>query len=220
MSTSEIGSRLGLAAAAVAKNKDMITKELFDKVHSLISKHVEGGYYHPDMKKKMSAANQAKMEDSGETHLGIDRKHGRQLSIYPEWSQFWALIDADRAKNPALWKHYYMGGALYEQLHKLAGEMMFKWFNVLLRRYVSLSAYDELAADPRLAAHMIYAAWNGEGWFRRFARELNNAVVKYEGNKDKIFEVAFAVRQNSSNEIIRQQAVNLKPVFKEFNSIP
>lgn len=208
------GEKLGAAAGQAIKNIPLIPKDVFDKVHSLISKYVEGGYYHPDMAKKMKPSDQKKLAASGETHLGLDRDKGKLLAMYPEWKTLWDMIDADRAKNPALWKHYYMGGSLYPALHELAGRIMYQWFNLLLRRHVSISSYDEIAADPRLQAHMIYAAWNGEGWFKTFAKTLNNAAIKYEGDKEKIFATAFSERKDNKNSLIRQQAANLLPVFK------
>lgn len=206
--------KAGEIGAIAGKALNLIPKDVFDKIHSLISKWVEGGYYHPDMKKKMKPSDQKKMGNSGETHLGLDREQGSKLAMYPEWAAFWQMIDADRAKNPIAWRHYYMGGSLYPALHDLAGKIMYQWFNRLLRRYVSLSSYDEIIADKRLQAHMIYAAWNGEEWFKRFAKALNNAAIKFEGDKEKIFTTAFAARKNSSNSLIRQQAGNFGPVFK------
>ncbi len=192
----------------------MITIETFNKVHELISKEVEGGYYHPSMKQYMNARSQKALGDSGETMLGIDLKHGSQLKMYPEWKPFWDMIWSDKKKNTALWKHNYMGGSLYKSLHDLVSTMMYKWFTVLFKRYVSVAAYDEVMNDKRLQAHLIYAAWNGEGNFQKMAAVLNKAVIDFEGNKEKIFQTAFAWRVNNARQVFRQQAENLKRVFK------
>lgn len=192
----------------------MVSIDVFKKVHTLISKEVEGGYYHPSMLNNFNAKSRRIMAASGETMLGIDAVHGIQLKMYPEWEVFWELIKADKKKNPSLWKHNYMGGALYNQLHDLVSAMMFKWFTQLFKRYISVAAYDEVMNDKRLQAHLIYASWNGEGNFQKMAAVLNKAVIEFEGDKENIFKTAFDWRVNNPKQTYRQQAENLKRVFK------
>ncbi len=80
-----------------------VTLEKFDGYARNGGGHIEGGYYHPDMKKRFSPANQKKLGDSGETLFGLDLKHGSALNKYPEWKQFWELVKTDKQKNGNLW---------------------------------------------------------------------------------------------------------------------
>ncbi len=198
-----------------------VTLEQFAKTTSdVVIPNFEGGYYHPDMKKRFKPSDQKKLGDSGETLFGEDRKHGAQLAKYPEWKKFWDLVDADRAKNPALWKYDYKpGGELGKELRRLASEIMYKWFQYLSGKYILISSMDEIANDERLLIHFSYASWNGEGWFERYAKALNAAIKKYEGDKEMIFKTAIKARTESSNAVIRQQGGHMMGVFKKLKLI-
>lgn len=207
----------------------MVTLDKWHIITQLVIDHVEGGYYHPDMLKNFKPSDQAILRASGETLFGLDRKAGSQLKMFPEWATFWATIDADRKVNPN-WKYKYRGGKLEYRLKELASTIMFKWFNYLAKKYILVGSMDEIADDPRLLAHFSYASWNGEGWFERYAKALNNAIAKYPGNKEMIFQEAFKARSQAvsyvkvsgkdikvpvPNRAIRQQAVNMKPIFNK-----
>lgn len=208
----------------------MVTRENFVKITQLVIDYVEGGYYHPSMLKKFNAKSQAILKDSGETMFGIDRKAGIQLSKFTEWEKFWNIIDNDRRLNPNLWEYQYRGGRLHGILKTLAAEIMYKWFTYLSNKYILIGSMDEIAADPRLLAHFSYAAWNGEGWFKRYAKALNDAIVKYAGDKEAIFKAAFDERAKAvkyikgvktmiPNIAIRQQAINMRPIFEKIKNI-
>lgn len=186
----------------------LVTQEKFIQLTGLVIDHLEGGYYHPDMKKKMSPANAKKMGDSGETMFGIDRKHGTQLKKYPEWNEFWTRIDYDRADNPTNWKHYYRGGAQQPILKELCAKLMYQWFTELSKKYITHEAAQAIANDDRLIVHFSYAAWNGSGWFQRFAKVVNDSV-KAGQDKETIWKSALDSRLRSTNSIIRQQAQNM-----------
>ena len=153
--------------------------------------------------------------DSGETLFGLDRKHGSQLAKYPEWKEFWNIVDKDKVNNKHLWRYNYRAGKLELILKELAAKIMYKWFNYLAGKYILISSMDEIANDDRLIIHFSYASWNGEGWFKRYATALNNAIQKYEGNKDLIFKEAIKARTESSNAVIRQQGANMMALFKK-----
>ncbi len=188
----------------------MIDKDQFIRITEIVIDNLEGGYYHPRMKSAMKPSDQKIMGDSGETMFGIDRKHGTQLSKYPEWAEFWGIIDK---AQPPYWKHYYRGGVLEPKLKRLTASMMYGWFSTLAGKYLSPAALSAIAADPRLILHMSYASWNGEGWFKRFAQALEKALPL--GEKEAIWNKAIESRTLSSNAVIRRQAVNmLKAVEK------
>lgn len=190
----------------------MLPQQRFVSItNDIVIPYFESGYYHPDMAKNYSAKDQAILKDSGETMFGEDRKAGKQLAVYPEWKQFWDMIDADRAKNPKLWKHYYMGGAINAPLKELCSKIMYQWFNYLAAKYLKGDAIDKIVADDRLLVHFSYASWNGEGWFERFAKALNKAT----GTREEIFKTAIDARLNAPAKAIRNAGVKMLEVFKK-----
>lgn len=208
-------------AKAVLTNQGsdvLVTMQRFVQLTQLVIDGLESGYYHPNMKAKYSLKNQKKLGDSGETLFGLDRKHGANpLATYPEWKEFWSLVDAAGAANK--WPHYYIPvGDIGAKLKELAAKIMYRWFSALSKKYISNSAAAVIADDDRLILHFSYASWNGEVWFRRYAIALNAAVKNYYPSKERMFQDAFKVRSESSNPTIRQQAVNMQPLFKKLLS--
>ena len=208
-------------AKAVLSNQAsdvLVTMQRFVKLTQLVIDGLESGYYHPNMKAKYSLNNQRKLGDSGETLFGLDRKHGTNpLATYPEWNEFWSLVDAAGASYK--WAHYYIPqGDLGVKLKELAAKIMYRWFSALSKKYISKNAAAVIADDDRLILHFSYASWNGEGWFRRYAIALNAAVKNYFPSKEKMFQEAFKARSESTNATIRQQAVNMQPLFKQLLS--
>lgn len=192
-----------------------LSEKQFVSMTNIVIDNFEGGYYHPNMKRGFNTRSQKMLGDSGETLFGLDRKHGSQLAKYPEWKEFWNIVDKDKVNNKHLWRYNYRAGKLELILKELAAKIMYKWFNYLAGKYILISSMDEIANDDRLIIHFSYASWNGEGWFKRYATALNNAIQKYEGNKDLIFKEAIKARTESSNAVIRQQGANMMALFKK-----
>lgn len=194
-----------------------LSLEKFTSLTTVVIDNFESGYYHPHMMQKMSAANRKIMAASGETMFGLDRKAGSELAKYPEWPQFWAIID--KAGAAQKWKHYYLGGEYAPELKRLASAIMYKWFSYLAGKYILISSMDEIAADDRLIIHFSYASWNGESWFKRYSQALNKAVQKYEGNKQAIFLEAIKARTESSNVVIRNQGKKMTDLFRKMKLV-
>lgn len=187
----------------------VVDKQQFINITGVVIDYLEGGYYHPRMKAGMKPSDQKIMGDSGETMFGLDRKHGAQLSKYPEWAEFWDVIDK---AQPPYWKHYDRGGLSGPKLKRLAATIMYQWFTELAAKYLTPAALQAVSEDPRLILHFSYASWNGEGWFKRFAQVVNKALP---ADKEEIWAKAIASRTGSTNPVIRRQAVNmLKAVEK------
>ncbi|MGH2552143.1 MAG: hypothetical protein ACRDEB_00410 [Chitinophagaceae bacterium] len=189
----------------------MLTTEQFLSMTNIVIDNFEGGYYHPDMAKKMKPADQALLAASGETMFGLDRKAGIQLAIYPEWKQFWDMVDKANARTT--WKHYFMGGALNATLKDLAGRIMYQWFNRLSAKYLIGNSIDKIAADDRLVIHFSYASWNGEGWFKKFANALNDA----KGTREQLFQTTLKARTESSSKAIRNAGAKMMKLFVTLN---
>lgn len=210
-----VASKIG-AAAAVPPDTAIVTQERFITLTGIVIDSLEGGYYHPNMMHKFNARSQAIMKASGETMFGLDRLHGAQLAIYPEWKEFWNVID--KASASTMWKHEYRGGTLEPKLKRLVATIMYKWFMKLFSKYVTPAAQAAVAKDDRLIIHFSYASWNGEGWFMRFATVLNNAVKKTT-DKEKLFVLSIEARTKNANKTIAQQGNNMVAALKKLHLI-
>jgi len=49
-------------------------------------------------------------------------------------------------------------------------------------------------SDGRLTFHFVYATWNGPGWFKKFATDINKAVASGITDTDKLVQVALDSR--------------------------
>lgn len=193
-----------------------LTEEQFIIMTEVVIDNFEGGYYHPDMKAKFNERSRKMLGDSGETLYGLDRKHGAQLAKYPEWNVFWAAVDKNKKDNPTLWRYNFKPAGHFRSL---AAAIMYKWFQYLSGKYLLISSMDEIANDNRLIIHFSYASWNGEGWFQRYAKALNEAIKQHEGNKELIYKAAIKARTESGNAVIRQQGTNMITLFKKLKLV-
>jgi hypothetical protein len=167
-----------------------------DSVNKVID-NFEGGYYHPDMMRDGRASG---MGDSGETMMGMDRKHGAIFAKTPAGIKFWELIDnANARKN---WKYNYMGGPLESELRTLVAEQIKPEFEKLCNTYLSSEAREIVKNSPELTFHFIYATWNGSGWFQKFARQINDAVSKGTKDPKELAKIAIDSRKESGNSLI------------------
>ena len=166
-------------------------EEITDKVISAL----EGGYYHPNM-------NKGAMGNSGETMMGIDRRHGGDINTSPDGIEFWKIID--NAEASSNWKHNYMGGTLEPKLRSLVDKMMKPFFLKNMNNYLSPEARKIVESNPNLMFHFVYSTWNGPGWFRKFATKINDAVKKGITDPNKLIEIAIRSRIDSGNSIIAQ----------------
>jgi len=186
-------------------NKDNFKQVLIQVIDTL-----EGGYYHPDMLAD-GRVKDARYGNSGETMFGLDRKAGGNLNTTPAGVKFWAAIDAVNARKT--WKWNYKGGDLAPKLKELLADVMFPHYNDLSNRYLSDKAAQIVESDNRLLFHFIYAAWNGAGWFKKFATKINEAVSNGTTNTDKLVKVALDSRINSGNSLIAQGGNKIAKLF-------
>jgi len=167
----------------------------FEEITNKVINELEGGYYHPNM-------NQSAMGNSGETMMGIDRRHGGDINTSPEGKEFWKLIDDADASSK--WKHNYRGGNLESKLRSLVVKMIKPFFLKNMNNYLSPEARKIVESNPNLMFHFVYATWNGPGWFRKFATKINDAVKKGITDPNKLTEIAIRSRIDSGNSIIAQ----------------
>ena len=171
----------------------------FDELVSKVIDNFEGGYYHPVMEKDGRHPGGV-MGDSGETMMGMDRKHGKGFAQTTAGQEFWKLIDDSGAKNN--WKWNYMGGPLESKLRKLVSQQIKPVYDDLSNRYLKPKAREIVKNNPDLTFHFIYATWNGPGWFQKFAKKINDAVDNGITNPTELGKIAMKSRKESGNSII------------------
>jgi hypothetical protein len=164
-----------------------INKDRFKKVTLIIIDNLEGGYWNP----KWHGVPKG-FEKSGETMYGIDRVAGGTLSDTPAGKKFWSKIDS--VKTPSVWKHGYLGGSLAPELKNMVVEIMQPVYERNAKKYLSAKAKEIVDNDNRLLFHFIYGSWNGEGWFKKFANDINAAIDKGLTDSDVLVKIALNSR--------------------------
>jgi N-acetylglucosamine kinase-like BadF-type ATPase len=107
---------------------------------------------------------------------------------------------------------------LSRKLRNLAGDIMKPFFIKFSKSYLSPEAADIISKDPALTFNFAYATWNGEGWFQRFAKVINEAVAS--GNKDpkSLLQIALDRRSNSGNSLIAQGGPKVAQIANTISS--
>jgi hypothetical protein len=182
-----------------------VDKNKFASVTNLVIDKLEGGYYNP----AWHSTGDSRYGGSGETMFGIDRRAGGTLNDTAAGKQFWSLIDKTKTRD--VWKWNYMGGAIAPQLKQYVVEIMYPTYEKFASRYFDTKTKEIVDNDNRLLFHFIYAAWNGEGWFEKFANDMDKAVQSGTTNPDKLVQVALNSRTkeglksgSSPNSLIAQ----------------
>ena len=223
-----------------------VDKNKFKGVTALVIDKLEGGYFHPNMR----TANPTKFGSyhrSGETMFGLDRHAGHGLyyttprksddvisnlkniegNVYeyktPESKEFWTIIDTANAKKN--WAWLYRGGSLESKLKDLTAEIMYPVYERNAKNYLSPKAKSIVDSDNRLLFHFIYASWNGAGWFKKFATDINKAVDSGITDVDKLARVALDSRLkeglksgSAPNSLIAQGGRKIETLFDNLKS--
>lgn len=179
---------------------------------AVVIDNLEGGYYHPQMLKD-GRVKDNRYSSSGETMFGIDRKAGGKINDTAAGKKFWSLID--NAKASMNWKWNYKGGALGSDLKQLAAEIIYPEYQRMSAKYLSAKTKQLVDSDKRLLFNFIYATWNGEGWFKKFAAPVNNAVANGTTNLDELTKIAVAARTQSSNSLIAQGGRKIEGIIDQ-----
>lgn len=195
---------LGLGISSLF-NQDVPTEKVisarneFNKAAESIIDNIEGAYINPSQ--LTSKRERRAFRKSGETMFGIDRRTGGYLNTSDAGKKFWALIDADKKKNPNKWTRYYDGGEIKGQLQTLASQIMEPEFERLLKTHFSPKEQQLIKSDPRLFYHFAYATWNGPGWFRKFANSIKSEIRKGNTDTNKLFNTAIQDRKEAGGII-------------------
>jgi hypothetical protein len=168
-----------------------VTKAMtsFAEVVKAVVVNLEGGYYNG------GGNGDARYSTSGETMFGIDRKQGGKLNSSPAGIKFWKIMDDNNAKTKWPWL-YIPKDPIKSELYKLVAEMMKPTYDSYSKRNFDKEVKTLVESDGRLYYNMVYAAWNGPGWFEGFAKVLNNAYKAGSKTSDQLLAVITKERLN------------------------
>jgi len=201
----------------------MVDKDTFNSITTQVIDTLEGGYYHPLMLQD-GRVKDSRYSNSGETMFGIDRRQGGSINTTQAGQQFWNLIDNANAKTN--WQWNYKGGNLAPQLKDLASQMIYPEFSRMSDLYLSDKAKPIVQGDSRLLFHFAYATWNGAGWFKKFAKDINDAVADGTTDPDALAQIAINSRTKEGlakgtapNSLIAQGGKKIEQLFGSLKSV-
>jgi hypothetical protein len=108
-----------------------------------------------------------------------------------------------------LWVWKYKGGNDEKTLKSLVKKMIYPKFEYFMDRYLSEDAKEVVKSDYNLYYNFVYATWNGQGWFRKFASKINSEVDNGNIDPKSLFKVAIDARVNSGNKLIEKSAEDI-----------
>ena len=175
------------SSGSVDSKWDKITKKVIDEF--------EGGYWNP----KCGHTTKG-MGKSTETMFGLDRYNGNWESTQ-DGKEFFRIIDNEKTKlglKPfcKIWFHNYKGGDLEDTLKTLASKIMKNQYDINSNNYFSPELRKRVESNDRLLMHFSYACWNGPGYFKKFAKSLEDGV-KSGKSDEELIKQAISDRQNS-----------------------
>jgi hypothetical protein len=168
-----------------------VTKAMtsFAEVVKAVVVNLEGGYYNG------GGNGDARYSTSGETMFGIDRKQGGTLNTSAAGKKFWKIMDDNDAKTKWPW-NYIPKDPIKSELYKLVAEMMKPTYDTYSKSYLDKEVKTLVESDGRLYYNMVYAAWNGPGWFKGFAKVLNDAYKAGSKTSDQLVTIITKERLN------------------------
>ena len=189
----------------------MTIPKIFNDSTKLVIDQLEGGYFNP----AWHNVGDPRYFNSGETMYGLDRLRGNQEAT-ATGKQFWSLIDKNKTKE--VWKWNYKGGALGNQLKNLAVQIMYPLYSSYAKLYLNDKAKKIVDNDPALLFHFVYATWNGSGWFKKFATDINTAVNNGVTNLQAVAinsRTKEGLKKGSQpNSLIAQGGEKIKKIFE------
>jgi hypothetical protein len=105
-----------------------------------------------------------------------------------------------------------MGGPYESQLRNLAAEMIKGDYITNVNNYLSPESQQIVNSSAKLTFDFIYASYNGSGWFRRFANEMNNSVANGTTDPEELSRRMIASRKSSSNNLIAKSGRKIEQI--------
>jgi hypothetical protein len=183
--SSDLTDLLNINSGSVDSKWDSVTKKVIDEF--------EGGYWNP----KCGHTTKG-MGKSTETMFGLDRYNGN-IESTPDGKEFFRIIDNEKT-NPGFcktWTHNYRGGNLENTLKTLAAKIMKHQYDNNSKNYFSPELRARVEANDRLLMHFSYASWNGPGYFKKFAKSLDDGIKSGKSDSELVKQ-AISDRKNTS----------------------
>ena len=182
-------------SGSVDSKWENVTKKVIDEF--------EGGYWNP----KCGHTTKG-MGISTETMFGLDRYNGN-IESTPEGKEFFRIIDNEKSdlgmsKFCKKWFHNYKGGNLENTLKTLAAKIMKHQYDNNSKNYFSPELRKRVEANDRLLMHFSYASWNGPGYFKKFAKSLDDGVKSGKSDEELINQ---AISDRKSTVLYNQDKV-------------
>ena len=187
--------KFDLSSGSVDSKWENVTKKVIDEF--------EGGYWNP----KCGHTTKG-MGKSTETMFGLDRKNGNWESTQ-DGKEFFKIIDDEKTKlglKPfcKIWTHNYKGGQLEDTLKTLASKIMKNQYDINSNNYFSPELRERVESNDRLLMHFSYASWNGPGYFKKFAKSLEDGVKSGKSDEELIKQ---AISNRKSTNLYNQDKV-------------
>lgn len=187
----------------------------------------EGGYWNPSCSKYPGTKHPPKSgiySKSSETMFGLDREAGNIENISSDGKKFFELIDNEKQKLGEenfckKWKwNYIPEEPLKSELIDLAAKTMKKQYDDNAFRYFKGKTKDIVEGSKPLLLHFSYATWNGPGFFKDFAQNINDGVaqgksirqlvkIAKEDRKRRLGGTAWASATEKVNAAIDDEAI-------------
>lgn len=168
-------------------------QEIKEMVKVIVS-YIEGGYYHPKMRER----NPEKFKlfgTSTETLFGIDRINGGWENT-SAGKEFFNILDNENASEK--WDYLYDlddNPTLKNKLIDLSVQMIGQKNESNKSRFFTPKARKIVNGDAGLTFNFLYATYNGEGWFQKFANEINEAVEQGTTDPKELLKIAINTRK-------------------------
>lgn len=200
--TDNSGINIDDLSGSVDENWMKITKKVIDKL--------EGGYWNP------ICTPSSRMGKSTETMFGLDRYNG-DIENTELGKEFFRIIDNEKiklgatSKKPVIgkrlkwsgmdkfcstWTYNYKGGPLEDKLKTIAAKIMKGRYDSFANNYLTPEGKKVVESNPNLLLHFSYATWNGPGFFKTFAKTINDEVKKGT-SKSKLIDLAISDRKST-----------------------
>lgn len=206
---SSIFAGLGKSDSKNTKTSSKMSSSDFDEMVKKVIDNLEGGYYHPDMLKD-GRVKDSRYGKSGETMFGIDRKAGGDINTTSAGDEFWGIIDNANARSN--WKWNYMGGPLESKLKSIVSKMIKPLYDKNSNLFLTPESREIVNGNPGLLFNFIYATWNGPGWFKKFASEINKKVENGVTDPKELLKAAIDIRRNSGNSLVSGGAKKIENI--------
>jgi hypothetical protein len=188
--------KFDLSSGSVDSKWENVTKKVIDEF--------EGGYWNP----KCGHSTKG-MGVSTETMFGLDRYNG-SIESSPEGKEFFRIIDKEKTdlgmqQFCKTWKHYYRGGQLEDTLKTLAAKIMKNQYDTNSKNYFTNPELKKrVEANDSLLMHFSYACWNGPGYFKKFAKSLDEGIKSGKSDEELIKQ---AISDRKSTNLHNQDKV-------------